>query len=224
MAGGLSISVRGRGLDRIERRMRALPGAIQRERRRTMEVAVRLVEADLKTNALRGEKGSDPFWGVTGASGNSVGVRSGSLIRSIRARVYAAMGALVGTVGSPLPYAKLHEEGGTVQGKPWLLIPTALLQRAGSGTSVLAGRSARTLPNTTVIRSKTGNLWIAEVGTARSRLASELLGHPILLALLRHSVKHRARRPFWATLQRTLPRVRWLFAGVARASVRSVFP
>lgn len=223
MAGGLSLAIRSRGVGRVEQRVRSLSGELTRRRRMAMESAVRLVESDLKTTSLRGEKGSDPFWGVTGASGNSLGVRSGSLIRSIRARVFSTMNALVGTVGSPLPYAKLHEEGGTVQGKPWLLIPTALLQRAGSGTSILAGRSARTLPNTTVIPGKSGNLWIIETGTPRARAAREILGQPLRLAMLVHSVRQRARRPFWATLQRTLPRVRDLFGGVASASVRSAF-
>ena len=186
-----------------------------------MERAVRMVEADLKKNSFTGKKGNDAFWGVTGATGDALGVRTGHTRRSIVARTFvgSAGTSVTGTIGSPLPQMKLHEEGGTIHGKPWLRVPTKIMQTP-AGVDVLTGRSARTLPNTTVIKSKAGNPWIVEVGTARSKLAQEFQGFPLMLYMLVKSVKMRARRPFAKCIERMRPKVRALFSGRVTATMR----
>lgn len=215
---GAFLSVQSRG--GLAKRFARTPKALANATRRTMETATVMVEADLKRNALTGTKGRDPFWGVTGASGSALGVRSGHTRRSIARAVFTLPpAAVVGTIGSPLPQMKLHEQGGTVQGKPWLRIPTAVMQTA-AGVDRLAGRSARTLPNTTIIKSRKGALWIAEVGTPRSRLAAELNGVPLLLYKLVRSVTLRPRRIFTETLKRNRPKLRSMFGSMFTATVR----
>lgn len=203
-------------------RLRRLPKLLRAEQTAAMERAVRMVEADLKANSLTGKKGSDAFWGVTGASGDALGVRTGHTRRSIVGRTFVGAGgtAVTGTVGSALPQMKLHEQGGEVHGRPWLRVPTKVMQTP-AGVDSLAGRSAKTLPNTAVIKSRTGKLWIVEVGTARARLAQEIQGFPLMLYMLVRSVKMRARKPFTRCLERMRPKVRALFSGRFSAVVRS---
>jgi phage gpG-like protein len=174
--------------------------AVRREKRVAMERVVRTVERDLKQRGLTGQKGSHPLFGVTGASGNSVGVRSGHLRRSIVSRVFDAAGVSIGVIGSPLPQAKVHEKGGVISGSPYLRIPTREMQ-TGAGVDRLAGQSARSLPNSFVFRSKAGNLWIA------MRNGGQL----VLAYLLKLQVKIRARRPFGATLDRNRQLIRDTF-------------
>jgi hypothetical protein len=203
-------------------RMRKLPPALRAAQTGGMERAVRMVESDLKANSLTGRKGRDAFWGVTGASGNALGVRSGHTRRSIVARTLVGLGgsSVTGTVGSPLPQMKLHEEGGVVRGNPWLRIPTRIMQTA-SGVDRNAGRSASTIPNTMVLTSKKGNPWVVEVGTARSKLAAAIQGFPLMLYMLVREVNLRARKPFGKCLERMRPKVRTLFSGRFSAVVRS---
>lgn len=219
MGAGMTFSAKGSG--KVARRLARVPPALKERAHRTMEVAVRLTEGDLKAHALTGKKGQDAFWGVTGATGDALGVRTGHTRRSIATAVFGAFPAgVVGTVGSALRQMKLHEEGGTITGKPWLRIPTRVMQRPGSGTDALAGKSARSLPNTFILKSKSGNLWIAEGGTPRAKLAQELNGVPLLLYMLVHSITLRARRPFAGTLARVRGRVGKLFGAMFTATVR----
>jgi hypothetical protein len=94
------------------------------------------------------------------------------------------------------------------------------MQRANSGTDKLAGRSAKGLPNTFILKSKAGNLWIAEGGTARSRLAQAQNGVPLLLYMLKPSITYRARHIFSGTLKRVKATVLAMFGGDFRAVVR----
>lgn len=204
----------------LAKRFARTPKALAQQTKNAMERATVLVQADLTRNSLTGTKGVDPFWGVTGAAGNAVGVRSGHFRRSIARAVFTLPPAsVVGTVGSPLPQAKLFEEGGTVRGKPYLRIPTAVMQ-TGAGVDRNAGRSARTIPNTFILKSKRGNLWIAEGGTTRSKLASELNGVPLLLYMLVRSVNFRKRQPFAESLKRTRAKVGEVLGRAFVASVR----
>jgi len=221
MPGGLGFSARI-GKSSASTRLRRLPKALRASQVSAMEQAVRLTEADLKRNSLSGRKGRDAFWGVTGASGDELGVRSGHMRRSIAAHVFTGMGGLhvTGVVGSPLKQMRIHEEGGTIHGKPWLRIPTRVMQTS-AGLDRNAGRSITTIPNTTIIKSRAGNPWVVEVGTARSRLAQEIQGFPLMLYLLKAFVKMRARRPFKRCLDRMRPKLRALFSGRFSATVRS---
>jgi hypothetical protein len=216
----VSVGIRlGRATARA--RMKRLPPALRAAQSQAMTRAVVMVEADLRANSFTGKKGSDAFWGVTGASGDALGARSGHTRRSIVSRTFVGAGgtAVTGTVGSPLPQMKVHEHGGVVRGKPWLRIPTKVMQTP-AGVDALAGRSARTLPNTRVITSKRGNPWIVEVGTPRSRRASEIQGFPLMLYMLVRQVTLRPRRMFAASLKRMRPKVAALFSGRFSAVVR----
>ncbi len=194
-------------------RLKTMPKVLRQAQVQAMSVAVVMVEADLKTNSFTGKRGSDPFWGVTGAAGDALGVRSGHTRRSIVSRVFTlGAGAVVtGTVGSPLKYMKLHEEGGTVHGKPWLRIPTKTMQTP-AGVDRMAGRSIRSITEAFLLKSKAGKLW----SVIRDRA-----GQLVFLYLLVRSVRMRARRPFKASLDRTRTKVRALFSRGFSAAVRS---
>jgi len=153
-----------------------------------MERVTLTIERDVKKDGLSGKGGENELFGSTGAAGDALASRSGHTRRSIVRRVFTRLMHVVGVVGSPLASFAAHEFGATITGKPLLRIPTKFMKTA-SGVDRLAGRSARTLPNTRLFRSRAGNLFIWEIGTARARSA----GRPVPLYLLKPSVKLRAR-------------------------------
>lgn len=203
------------------KRLKSLPPILRAAQVSTMQRAVRIVESDLKRNSFTGVKSNDPFWGVRGASGNALGVRSGHTRNSISGTVLVGMGGthVQGIVGSPLKHVRLHEEGGTINGSPYLRIPTRVMQTP-AGVDRLIGVSARSLPNTAVIRSKR-NLWIVETGTPRSKLASQVNGFPLMLYLLKRSITLRPRRMFRQSLARVKNEVAGMFTGRVALIVRS---
>lgn len=220
MAGGISFTATAPGLALVEKKLATAAKRVPQSTVDTMQRVIIYAEADVRKNSFSGTKGYDPFWGVTGAAGDQLGARTGNARRSIRSQVLKRFRTVIGSVGSPLKYVALHERGGTVHGKPWLRIPTAAAQRAISGTDPLGGKSARSLPNTTIIRSKAGKLWIAEVGTGRSKRAAEINGVPLLLFLLVPSVTFRPRRMFASALRRVLPFARREFSTRLKEIVR----
>lgn len=205
-------TVNGRGVAGAIGGLTRARAGMRLEMRRTMGVVVHHVERSLKRNALTGQKGSHPLFGVTGAAGDTLGVRSGRTRNSIVARVLDTPGGVVGVVGSPERHARLHEHGGTVTGAPYLRIPTREMQ-TGAGVDRMAGRSARSIAGAFLLKSKAGNLWIAMRGRGR-----EL----VLLYLLKRQVTFRPRRMFQRTLERSRAFIRQEFrnavARVARAS------
>lgn len=168
--------------------------------RRAMTRAVSVQERDLKAVSLTGAKGSHSFWGTTGARASNLGVRSGFLRGSVTSRVFEAGEELVGVVGTPVRYARAHERGATITGRPFLKIPTRWGQtRAGVSRGRLAGEF--------VLRSRAGRLWVA------ARIGRRLeLRH----LLHRGTVVLRARGMFAASARRARGAVRAIFAAAGR--------
>lgn len=202
----LNLSVRGitqttRNLNRAAARVS--PRLVTQVERETIRL-----ERDLKQHSLTGNKGFHPFWGVTGASGETLGARSGHTRRSIARRVFTVAGTVIGAVGSPLRQMKLHEEGGTVSGKPYLRIPTRAMQTA-AGVDRNAGRSIKGQPGMFLLRSKAGNLWAA------MRQGGTL----VLAYLFKFQIRLRARHMFRAAKRRNEPgilaRMRAVTASIA---------
>ena len=166
----LGISISSTGLDALAVRMRRAATTARPELVRAMHRSVIRTEADLKRNGMTGKKGRHPFWGVTGAAGNTLGARTGHTRRTVTARVFTAGPIVLGAVGVPGKAFAFHEQGGTITGRPWLRTPTALMQ-TGSGADRLAGRSARTLEGARVIPGRGGRLWIVRgSGASMERL------------------------------------------------------
>lgn len=182
------LDVRQNGLGSTMAALRNGRNAIKPGLRSFIERETLMLESDIKAKSLTGAKGSHPFWGVTGARGDALGVRSGSTRRSVVRRVFEAGGDVVGAVGSPLPQIKLHEHGG-VTGPA--RIPTAAMQTA-AGVDRYAGISARNIPGLFLLRSRAGNLWAAfrEAGALR------------LAYLFKPFVLHRPRKMFTRALER----------------------
>lgn len=151
-----------------------------------------LLERDVKQKSLTGAKGSHPIWGVTGASGDALGARSGDTRRRVVRRVFEALGSVIGVVGSPDPKVKLHEHGGVISGRPLLRIPTRRAQ-TGAGVDRWLGVSARDIPNAFLFRARNRGLWIA---------TREPAGGLQLLYKLVPRVVLRARKMFTRALER----------------------
>jgi hypothetical protein len=182
-------------------RLRAAAADLPERMRRAVQAGTIIIQGRLRRVELRGSKGSHPFWGVTGARGSALGVRSGMTTRSIVARVTRTFNTVIGTVGSPLAHMRPHERGMTIHGKPWLRIPTAAAQ-TGAGVDRYAGRSARDIPGAFLLKSRAGNLWIA-LRTAGGTLQ--------LLYLLKRVVRLRERAPMRTALHAVRPELRALF-------------
>lgn len=91
-------------------------------------------------------------------SGQLLGVRTGALRRSIRGDAVARGHKVHAIVGAYTPYARMHEEGGTLRPKAaqYLTVPT---QHAQTAAGVVRG-GARSFGNTFVRRTKGGTLAI----------------------------------------------------------------
>jgi hypothetical protein len=175
-----------------------------------MERLVRTIERDVKRHSLTGKKGRHPLFGVTGAKGDALGVRSGNTRSSVTARVFDTAGTLLGVVGSALTHVRAHELGVTISGR-WLRIPTRHAQ-TGAGVDRYAGMSARQIPDTVLLRGKKGGLWIM------LRQGKKLTP----LYLLVRSVTLRPRRMFAAALDRNRRAIRDAFArATARVAILS---
>lgn len=88
-------------------------------------------------------------------SGQLLGVRTGALRRSIRGDAVSRSHKVVAYVGASTPYARIHEEGGTIRPKAaqYLTIPT---RHAMTPAGVIRG-GARSFPNTFVRKTRSGN-------------------------------------------------------------------
>jgi hypothetical protein len=175
-----------------------------------MERVTLKFERDLKRDTMTGTAGSNELFGKTGGAGDSLATVTGHAKRSIVRRVFAKVLQVVGVVGSPLSYVRMHEVGGTVRGKSYLRIPTKFAKTA-AGADRNAGRSARAIPNTAIFRSRSGNLWVWEVGTARAKASPRGI---IPLYLLKPSIKLRARHMFRNTLGKNRTYIREQFRAV----------
>ena len=180
--------IRQNGMGQTLAALRGGRAAIRPGLRSLVERETLLLERDVKQKSLTGAKGSHPLWGVTGASGDTLGARSGFTRRSVVRRVFEVQGAIIGSVGSPQPQVKLHEHGG-VTGPA--RIPTAAMQTP-AGVDRHAGISARSIPGLFLFRSRAGNLWAA------MRQGPRL----VLAYLFKPSVRHRARKMLTRALER----------------------
>lgn len=205
---GLSIRGAG-GMHRMSLLLQSRGQKLYMKSALTMERVTVKIERDLKKQGFSGVGSENGFWGKGGAPGDVLAARSGHTRRSITRAVFTKVLAVVGVVGSPLNYVRLHEVGGTVSGKPYLRIPTGYA-KTPSGVDRYAGRSARTIPNTRIFRSRAGNLFIWETRSSRAKAS----GRPIPLYLLKPSVKLRARHMFKHTLARNRAYIHSQFRGV----------
>jgi len=172
----------------------------------TMRAATIMLERDIKLKGLTGKKGWDPFFGVTGASGDALGSRSGDTRRSVTSEVVVAPSRLVGVVGSPSKSLRFHEHGGSIKGNPWLAIPLAAVQtKAG-----VARATPRMFPMAFWFTSKAGRLFLAMRGRG---------GELIPLFLMKHKVRIRARHVFEAALKRTKSKIDKLFDDAVKLRV-----
>lgn len=179
--------------------------------REDMERATKLIESDLREKSLTGPKRIDPFWGVMGAEGEALAVRSGATRASIVSRTFRQGSTIVGVVGSPARHLKVLEEGGVVSATGKMLaIPTANAQTPGGSVKDEFRRDLRTVPGLFVIRSKTGRPW----------LARREGGETELLFLLKDSVTLKAHHAFRASARRMTPRVEALLGSGIGVVVR----
>lgn len=193
-AGGLTISQNG--LPRVISNFDRAAKAMRAETRAAVSRATIRVEADLKSVGLTGPHGSSPLFGVTGAAGDTLGVRSGATRRSVTSRVFDTGATVTGVVGSSAPHIRIQEQGGTIHGAQYLRIPTVNAQ-TGAGVDRYAGMSIRGIPGSFLFRSAAGNLWAAVRDSGALKL----------LYLLKRSVTLRPRRMFAATLDRQRPAI-----------------
>lgn len=218
MARGVSMSIQGKGFDAMAKRLTTTALNTRKELGGTTERVTRLVEKDLKNRAFSGQKGSDPFWGVTAppASSGTVGVRSGHTRRSITGRVFQVANQFVGIVGTGLKHVRLLEEGGTVTGN--FRIPTRAAQTASGvdrqmGPRLGAGGQGWFLWPTQHQR---------EGALARIRgtwLAKSVGGRLTLFYLLKQTLHYKARHMLRRTAERMKPEIIRQFGGMVRGLV-----
>lgn len=195
MAGG-SLSIAQSGARQAVRNLNAAALRVRRETHDAVERSTRIVERDVKDKGLTGVKGRHPLFGVTGASGDTLGTRSGFTRRSVTARVLDTGRTVTGVVGTPLKQMRMHEQGGTITGSQFLRIPTVNAQ-TGAGVDRYAGQSIRQIAGAFLFRSRAGNLWAAV------RQGGQL----VLLYLLKRTIRLRARHIFQRSLERTRPAI-----------------
>ena len=204
------ISVRGNA-DRVALKLQSRASRLHLRNRLAMERVTLKLERDLKRDALTGTAGSNDLFGKVGAAGDALATVTGQAKQTLVRRVFAKTLQVVGVLVSPLAYIRLHEVGGVVRGKQYLRIPTKFA-KTGAGADRNAGRGARAIENTAIFRSRSGNLWIWEVGTARAKASPRGI---IPLYLLKPSIKLRARHMFRNTLTKNRRYIREQFVAVA---------
>jgi phage gpG-like protein len=204
-----SITINATAINRVAANLSKRAANIPKQNARAMNVITKSIDRDMKRRWLHGAAGVNDLFGKTGAtSDRQLATVTGTARKTLVSRVFAHFNKVVGVVGTPLAYVAMHEWGGTVTGNPLLRIPTKFSKK-NSGQDRLQGRSARSLGDKAKIwRSRAGNLFIWEVGTARAKAA----GRPIPLYLLKPSIKLRARHMFRIALLSARPLIRATFA------------
>src|SRR6185436_5965585 len=139
--------------------------------KQAMERVTKTLEREMKLKGLGGTSRENALFGKIGADPGSgqLSKVTGTARKTLVSRVFTRLTRVIGVVGTPLAYVAMHEFGGTVSGSPLLRIPTKFSKK-NSGQDRLQGRSARSLGDKARIwRSRGGNLFIWEVGTARAK-------------------------------------------------------
>lgn len=211
----------------------ALPGHLRAAGRKAMAQATTEIHHDLVTRSLTAKRKESSLFRGGGQGG--LAVDKGRLRASVTSRVFESGGVVVGVVGTPVTWAPIHETGGTIQGKPWLRIPTVfasrypLLVRANAGKPVrghggrfrkASGFALRSIPRTA---EKAGNA--LRTFFKKTRGGSLFLfvrdgNKAVPVYLLKKSVTMPARRPFGQTADRVRPRVIQLFDKAVELVVR----
>lgn len=164
-----------------------------------------------------GAKTGGGFWGPGSPAGAFLGVRTGQT----RARLspggvtLRSGDTVTAAVGSPDPYVKAQEDGGTFTAGGFFRIPTAAAQ-TGAGADINAGRSVRGLPGYRLIRTSAGKLWIVrDAGGPKS-------GRVEFMYLLAKTIHLRGRHIFAETQAEMQPVIADLFNAEAGAVVSTV--
>jgi hypothetical protein len=166
------IGVEVRGLQQVLGRLERAQKNIDAGERRLVQQGSFQARRRLVGHLSARTAGSDPFWGPKSpAAGPWMRSRSGQT----RARLSPG-GVVLKTpvgyqaaVGSPDAHMALHETGGTIAGKQFLRIPTSAALTAG-GVDRFRGMSARDIPDSFLVRTKAGKLWVVrETGGKNSR-------------------------------------------------------
>lgn len=176
-------------LGRLERAQKNIEAG---ERRLTYMGGVQ-ARRRLRDHVSNRTAGSDPFWGPKSpAAGPWMRSRSGQTRgRIVEGPVLKTAKGYQVAVGSPDAHMALHEVGGAIAGRQFLRIPTSAALTAG-GIDRFKGMSARDIPDSFLVRTKAGRLWVArEVGGKNSRRVE-------FLYLLKRSVTLRPRGIFAA--------------------------
>lgn len=149
------IAIEVRGVERLEGSLARLEVELDRAQERAVAAGSVIVREKL-VERMSDPGGSHPFFGRTGGAGDTLAARSGqSRARLTPAgQTVRAGDSVFATVGSPDPHVAFLEEGGTINGRPYLSVPLAANQTA---QGVDRGR----LPGGFIIRSKAGNLFVA---------------------------------------------------------------
>jgi hypothetical protein len=169
---------------------------------RAMERAGRATLNVLKEHFRGAPESIDPFWGVRGGAGSTLGKRSGLTIQRLAVgEVIRSGGDARVSVGSPDPYVKKLDEGGELTTGRFFRIPTAAAQTA-RGVDRNLGRSVRGQANLFVLKTKRA-LWIVEntargIGARYGAGAGRTQGRLTFLYLLTRSIHFRPRGMFEA--------------------------
>lgn len=192
---------------------RALRKEAEDRERRQLRAATRValtMEREVK-RTLSAPPGPDGLFGPTGAAGSALAVRHGRLRNSVNSGVRASrIGGklnLVSFAGTPIAYAKIHEYGGTIKGRPLLFIPTKYARQFSHllrGHVVKRGHSptTATLYKSAIFKSRGGSLFVWAIQGRGARYNVK----PI--ALLVPKVEMRKREPFGATFRRIVEQLR----------------
>lgn len=176
-----------------------------------------LVTRQLKT-LMSGPPTNDAFWGRGGASGQTLGARTGETRNRIQGgQVLRSGNTVFTTVGSPDAYMKHHEEGKKLTTAGYFRIPTAAAM-TGSGVDRLAGASIKGQPGFRLIRTKAGKLWgVHENYTKRGSFRSVTF-----MYLFVKSITLKPRHIFAQTMKTVEPQLARLCGADVAAVVRMV--
>lgn len=205
------MSVRVTNPGREVERLRRLAEA---RTRRQVSVArrVALTMERATKQALSAPPGPSGLFGPSGAAGSGgLAVRSGFLRNSVNSGVRMVSSGrrqrLESYTGTPVPWAPIHEHGGTIHGRPLLYIPTMFASKFTHllrGHAVKRGHSKSTaqLYKSAIFRSRRGSLFVWAIQGRGARLNIKPL------ALLTPKVEMPKREPFAATFRRIVSDLR----------------
>jgi phage gpG-like protein len=160
----VAVLIKAKGLRKAQKRFKTTAAQIKRGLLRAIEEAARTVENDVKKNKLRG--------------GTPLNVRSGRLIKSTHTRIVKSR--LAAFVGTPVPYAKAHEEGATIKPKAGGRVLTIPLPAAKTKSGMSRGSARQVASDYNYSfwhETEKGNLILFGV-TANRQLVPLFLGVP----------------------------------------------